>query len=175
MSYELDLIGNTAQGISYLVYISINGKKLCIGQLIRRSGEHSSHRGTWTALVNGTELTTVINEHEAVTKLWETYCIQHPDKTGQRLKPIRECAIEERLYRVRRRIPKFTGMSEFPSIEAELKLIPLHRRAMLREELDELICDLHAQLMLWRKVRSELDTKPAITLVVNDSRQRNSR
>lgn len=166
MQYELDLIGRTAQGTGFLVYVTVEGKKLCIGQLM-----HSNDRAMWTAFANGNELAAVKEEIEGVSKLWDYYCIRHPLKAGKRTRPIRECTVEERFYRVRRKIPRHKSMPDLASVAEQLKLIPIHRREPLRDELDELIYDLQSQLMLWRKVRHELDKTPAFTLYINDTPQ----
>lgn len=154
LQYELDVVGRTEQGINFLVYVTVGGKKLCIGQLLRHAG-----RPLWTAFANGNELATVTEEDEGVSMLSDYYFVRYPAAAGQRMKPASECTVEERFYRLRRRIPKQKSMPDPAFIADQVKMIPLRRRELLQDELDDLIYDLQALLTLWRKVRHELDKK----------------
>lgn len=145
--FEFDAAGRTSAGERYYVYAFGKGKKRCIGQVL-----HSERDGLWSAYAEGERLAWARSAEEAAHKLLAYAAARRPDVW----KPAEAGAldVEKRFASLRKRIPKAGRFTEQAALGA--RDVPLDRRGRLLEDVDELIGDLQAQLMWWRKVRREL-------------------
>jgi hypothetical protein len=157
MNFEMDCIEAMGHGKLYNIYIAINGRKLCIGQLEERAEE-----GIWLAYSSGNLLCAAAEPQEGALKLWEAYRIRHPAKAGRRALPSGECSVEERFYRVRRRVPRHADLAE--AVIRQARSIPVERRHIFIQDVEDFIDDLEQQLSLWRKVREEAKKSPRFTV-----------
>lgn len=152
MEFELDLAGKTAESEQYYVYIQANGKKRCIGQVA-----YAWQTGLWSCCARGERLASAVTAEEAVQKLW---MFENARKGEAARKPIAECTVEERFARLRKRIPREAHFTEATVREA--RKVPLERRLLLLEDIEELIEDLETQLYWWRKIRREIGAAPKL-------------
>jgi len=156
MEFELDRDGRTAEGERYYVYAVSHGKKRCIGQAVR-----SDRSGLWSAYADGELLACAATSEEAALKLWTYEAVRRPELDGgAQRKPLRDCTVEERFVRMRRKIPKQTQFTD--QVVQSLRHVPLERRARLLEDVSELIEDMESQLLWWRKVKKELAAQPKL-------------
>ncbi len=155
MEFELDEVGRTAEGQRYYVYATSRGKKRCIGQVVR-----SDRSGLWSAYADGELLSCASTSEEAALKLWTFESVRRPEGDGKR-RPIRDCSVEERFARLRRKIPKEAHFSD--RVVEEVRRVPLERRVRLLQDVAELIGDMETQLLWWRKVKKELGAAPKLS------------
>lgn len=153
MGFELDRAGRTADGDKYYVYAERDGKKRCIGHLVRQE-----RSGLWSAYADGELLACAREAEEAAQKLW---VFDASRRTDDRRKPMWRCSVEERFQRLRKKIPRQAHFTD--GVVREVRDIPLERRTRLQRELAELIEDMEVQLMWWRKVKKEIAAAPRLT------------
>lgn len=152
MEFELDRAGRTPEGDKYYVYAVVNGKKRCIGCLIRH--ERSQ---LWSAYAEGDLLACARESEEAAQKL---LVYDRAKRTDDKRKPMWQCTVEERFHRLRKKIPRQAHFTD--GVVREVHDIPLERRQRLQRELAELIEDMEVQLMWWRKVKKEISAAPKL-------------
>lgn len=154
MEFEFDRDGSTAEGEKYYVYAFGKGKKRCIGRVIR-----SERTGHWSAYLDGELLATAAVAEDAAQKLLAYAAVRCPAMWGKAAEPQTQ-SVETRFARLRRRIPRRTDAAE--AMVRSARHVPIERRGRLLEDVAELIGDLEAQLLLWRKVRNELVAVPRL-------------
>ncbi|WP_199615727.1 hypothetical protein [Paenibacillus alkalitolerans] len=155
MDFEFDSFMVSPNREICLIYFNNDESKRCIGHIIRNRNSTN-----WTAYANGDPLTVVSSREEGAQKLWELFCIQHPAKAGLPKKDLGECTVEERLARIRRRIPQSAYLND--SVLKQVRDIPIDRRQVFIQNVDDLLDDLEQLLSWWRKASEEAKKSPKL-------------